>query len=598
MAELRAARDAPRHSSDGSGTVRLLEPSPARVVAGGRARFVLEYEAGPEGIAPDGELQLIPSPFWGWSTPQVSVPPAAGYTTVEGPEGKTVNASDGPWLTVRVDGGLDPGERLRIVYGADAGTAFVDRYAEQGARLWIAVDGDGDGQRGLVESSPRVDVVAGPAARLVVHVPGTARLGDEVTARVAVLDRLGNVGVEVEGAVALQWSEDAEPVSCELDERGLGLSTSACDVLGVVRVRAELVLADGRTLDARSNPMLVERVGPSILWADLHGHSQLSDGTGTVADYLAYARDVAALDVIAITDHDHWGMRPLDSEPELVRSIRDDVASFHAPGSFVALFGYEWTNWIHGHRHVLEFGAELPILSSLDDATDDPAELWSALWDLDALTFAHHSAGDPIPTDWSFEPPRQVEPVTEVASIHGASESPDAPFVLRRPLAGNFVRDALDRGYALGFVGSGDSHDGHPGLPHLAASNGGGLAGIVGAEHTKASVLDALRGRRTFATNGPRILVRAALGQSPMGSDVAPGGGPRSLYIRAIGTGALERIEVVRSGSIIAGIPFEDDVEEFEGTLELSELAFGEYVYLRVIQRDRGAAWTSPFFIR
>ena len=33
----------------------------------------------------------------------------------------------------------------------------------------------------------------------------------------------------------------------------------------------------------------------------------LSDGTGTPEDYFAYARDVAALDVIALTDHDHWG---------------------------------------------------------------------------------------------------------------------------------------------------------------------------------------------------------------------------------------------------------------------------------------------------
>ena len=35
--------------------------------------------------------------------------------------------------------------------------------------------------------------------------------------------------------------------------------------------------------------------GPRILWGDLHGHSNFSDGTGLPEDYFVYARDVAAL---------------------------------------------------------------------------------------------------------------------------------------------------------------------------------------------------------------------------------------------------------------------------------------------------------------
>jgi hypothetical protein len=35
---------------------------------------------------------------------------------------------------------------------------------------------------------------------------------------------------------------------------------------------------------------------------------------------------------------------------------------------------------------------------------------------------------------------------------------------------------------------------------------------------------------------------------------------------------------------------------EWSARLELSALAPGEFAYVRVVQRDDGAAWSSPFF--
>ena len=100
----------------------------------------------------------------------------------------------------------------------------------------------------------------------------------------------------------------------------------------------------------------------------------------------------------------------------------------------MTLLGFEWTSWLHGHRHVLYFADEGPLVSSLDEATDDPAELWKALRGQPALTFAHHSAGGPVATNWAFAPDPVLEPVTEVASVHGSSEALDAP--LPDPRAG------------------------------------------------------------------------------------------------------------------------------------------------------------------
>src|SRR6185436_14504476 len=62
------------------------------------------------------------------------------------------------------------------------------------------------------------------------------------------------------------------------------------------RVRAKATTAGLRTLVAKvaggqrtSNPILVGEKPRRVLWADLHGHSNLSDGTATPEEYYAYA---------------------------------------------------------------------------------------------------------------------------------------------------------------------------------------------------------------------------------------------------------------------------------------------------------------------
>jgi hypothetical protein len=56
----------------------------------------------------------------------------------------------------------------------------------------------------------------------------------------------------------------------------------------------------------------------------------------------------------------------------------------------------------------------------------------------------------------------------------------------------------------------------------------------------------------------------------------------------------MMRIDIVRSGHF-STIPLQGELEWTEDR-EIPPLQNGEYLYIRVIQQDLGAAWSSPIF--
>ncbi|MHC5209997.1 MAG: CehA/McbA family metallohydrolase [Planctomycetota bacterium] len=597
--DLAADLAAERHASDGGGRLSLDLPDgdDGRTQVGASRSWAFLYEAGPLGVAVGGTLDFQPPPFWGWSPPQRGSPDFPGYTTIETQAtGVTLESVglDAGALRIGIGGrALASGETIRIVYGAGPAGARADIYAERGSPFHVFVDGDGDGVREALPDPPTVDVHAGPPARLIATLDSTARPGDEVRLCLAVLDAAGNAGCEVDGWLTLDADSGLDVparVALEPDARGRAVVTARVTAAGVQRVR----VTGPAGLSAISNPLLVHESGSRILWADLHGHSNLSDGTGLPEDYYSYARDVARLDIAALSDHDHWGLPFMDRTPDMWETVKRATREAHEPGRFVTLLAYEWTSWIHGHRHVLYFTDEGEIFSSVDPRHATPRGLWDALAGQPALTLTHHSAGEPVPTDWSWAPDPVLEPLTEIMSVHGCSEAADAPRTVRGGIPGNFARDALDQGYRLGFVGSGDSHDGHPGLVHLASGIGtGGLAAVLAEDCTREAVLEALRARRAYATSGQRIVLRVTLDGRPMGSPV-PAGAER-LVTEVVGTAPIQSVDLVRSGSVVE-TRIGDGAETFKHSWSLQGLARGEYVYVRVIQADGGMAWSSPFF--
>ncbi len=592
-----------RHPSDGGGRAWRVE-SEGLHVAGSRERVDIVFEAGPLGVAEDGAVFLQPSPFWEWDPPQARFPDAPGFSEVrDPPEGVELELDDrvGGLLIAWVRGrALEAGETFRFVYGAGPAGARIDRFAEERTPIYVSVDGDGDGVRAFIEHSPRMDIVGGPPRQLSLILPTTAIPGQSVRLTVAALDIHRSLSPVESGSIVILDPPAGLELIPEIELGGAFGSSRSIEVVvrepGIYRLTGE-----GRGelagLMAASNPLMARKGLPQVAWGDLHGHSQLSDGTGTPLQYFAYARNVAGLSVAALTDHDHWGIKALDGQPAFWSEIRDAVGQFNEPGRFVTLLGYEWTSWLHGHRHVLYFSDQGEVYSSLDPRYETPAALWDALRGQSALTFAHHSAGGPVSTNWRYAPDPVLEPLTEIVSVHGSSEAPDSPLPIYDPVPGNYVRDALNAGYPLGFLGSGDTHDGHPGIREPGAS--GGLAGIFTRALTREAVLEALRARQVYATNGPRIYLRVELDGQPMGSitEFHPDeAGESRLRVEVLAPEPIVAVDLIRSG-IRVRIPVDS---ELLWTLDrrIPVLQPGEYHYVRVVTEGEGAAWSSPIFAR
>ncbi len=591
----------PPGHGDGGGRASIEPADPVRVAT--RGTWTIRFITGPDSIATGGGLVVQYPVFWNWSKPQTTDPSYPGYvewaTSVEDVE-LTGFASHLGWVRIVVDEGiLVPGDTVIIVYGGGAGggQAVADPYAERGQEFLIKVDGDGDDVFAEIDRSPKIDLTAGSTAQLRLFGRGEVRDGEKTELVVSALDRFGNRAPDYRGTVrfSYRWTVSGLPdhYTFTEEDRGAHAFPVTWFNAGTGRIR---VVEEGGVLEAWSNPIrVIPRNRPEpyrLLWADLHQHSNFSDGTGLPEDLHSYARDVEYLDVFALTDHDHHGLRPLNEE--MWNRLQAVTDSFYQPDTFVTLHAYEWTNWVYGHRNVYYFGDLREVFSTADSATNSPAELWRALPDGQSLTIAHHTGGGPVPIDWSIPPDPAYEWLVEIASVHGSSECKGCPKEIYNPIEGSFVRDALALGYRLGFIAAGDGHIGHPGETYGAS---GGLAGIYAGSRTREAIWEALSARRTYATSGERIILRVDLNGHWMGSVIPLAELPDQLAIEvsAWGTAPMDRADLISDGVEIATEYGSE--EEFSCRFLVPRPESETYYYVRLTQMDGALAWSSPIWI-
>jgi hypothetical protein len=67
------------------------------------------------------------------------------------------------------------------------------------------------------------------------------------------------------------------------------------------------------------------------------------------------------------------------------------------------------------------------------------------------------------------------------------------------------------------------------------------------------------------------------------------------LFVHVVAPLPLDRVELIRSGEIVDGAAAEGRLEVVLQR-PVEALRAGEYLYVRAIQQDGGAAWSSPIF--
>ncbi|MEJ2374448.1 MAG: hypothetical protein P8Y71_03185 [Pseudolabrys sp.] len=292
------------------------------------------------------------------------------------------------------------------------------------------------------------------------------------------------------------------------------------------------------------------------LYGDIHNHNALGYGIGSLERAIDIAR--THLDFFAFTGHASWhDLEPMEGGRERhwtdgFARLREGwpkvqrlIADANRNDEFTAFLGYEWHSSRFGDQCVVFPADHRPLM-----LPDNVGELRQFCLSENALMIPHHLA---YPTgrrgvNWEvFDP--ACTPVVEIFSEHGNSEDDRGPYPFFNHSMGgrktsNTVRAALIRGMRFGFVASSDSHSGFPG------AYGEGLLAVHSRGQDRASIMEAIRARRTFALTGDRIALEMQVNGAPMGADVRAGHSVAVDYA-VEGRDELDVIELIQDGAIV-----------------------------------------------
>jgi len=515
-------------------------------------------------------------------------------------------------VRVRIEEGrLEDGDRIEVVYGDRSGGSRGHRAAAVSAPaqpVRVALDDEGTSRFRLHASrDATLTSLAGPAAEMLVHLPSTGAVGERLTGKIALVDKQYNP-VSHAATVRLRLAAGGAELPASVNvPAGAGHAQFSLTPVeaGIVRLAAE---GADLGLAVSSNPLQVHAKAPRarIYWGDLHSHTRFSwDGVGH--DAFAYARRTSGLDFYAMTDH---AVAP--DEDGTTRGLShaswDEYTALterhHAPGEFVTLHAYECSLGApYGHHNVYFRGQPGPLLYPQRNTL---LEIWAALDAGEALTIPHHTGK--FPAGVEFLPQNGLfRRNFEIYSGHGLSEAydPEHPLAFERSKFTSdakslkhpsFAQDAWRLGLFLSTIASSDDHNAHPGMPHY------GLVAVRAPRLTRSDIFQALFDRQTYGTTGAKIILELEVNGAPMGSIVAADG-PTAIRVRAIGTGAIEWVDLLRYTGAAAGFEtvrrWRPLAPEFEETL--ADAAGGPgaiyYVRLKQVEPVRGLAamaWSSP----
>lgn len=329
----------------------------------------------------------------------------------------------------------------------------------------------------------------------------------------------------------------------------------------------------------------------NLYFGQLHAHTDISNGAGSVEEAFQYASQVDGLDFFAVTDHsdsfDNADMGAIDADGADISAdwaAGKQAAASVTNGDFVGLFGFEMT-WPEDKQlgHISTFNT--PGWQTRDQ---------EAFTNVTAALENYYKALTSVPGS--------VSQFNHPDTVHGDFErfdhySPqyDAAVSLLEVAGEDGVVDceyydlALDKGWHVAPTNNQNNHKGQWGDASEARTV------VLAKDLTEESLYAAMKDRRVYATQDSDLTVYYQLNGAVMGSIL-----PKSkeaeitVFLSDPTDEAIGNVEVVTDGGAVLVSEY---VETPSQVLELSASGGHSYYYLRITQPDGDVAVTAPVWM-
>lgn len=329
----------------------------------------------------------------------------------------------------------------------------------------------------------------------------------------------------------------------------------------------------------------------NLYFGQLHAHTDISDGAGSVEEAFQYASQVDGLDFFAVTDHsdsfDNADMGAIDADGADISAdwaAGKQAAASVTNGDFVGLFGFEMT-WPEDKQlgHISTFNTPGWQTRDQEAFTNVTAALENYYKALTAVPGSVSQFNHPDTVHGDFERFDHYSPqydaavsLLEVAGEDGVVDC-------------EYYDLALDEGWHVAPTNNQNNHNGQWGDASEARTV------VLAKDLTEEALYAAMKDRRVYATQDSDLAIFYELNGTVMGSIL-----PKSeeaeitVFLSDPTDEAIGNVEVVTDGGAVLVSEY---VETPSQVLELPASGGRSYYYLRITQPDGDVAVTAPVWM-
>lgn len=329
----------------------------------------------------------------------------------------------------------------------------------------------------------------------------------------------------------------------------------------------------------------------NLYFGQLHAHTDISNGAGSVEEAFQYASQVDGLDFFAVTDHsdsfDNADMGAIDADGADISADWADgkqAAASVTNGDFVGLFGFEMT-WPEDKQlgHISTFNTPGWQTRDQADFENVPTALENYYKALASVPGSVSQFNHPDTVHGDFERfdhySPQYDAVVSLLEVAGEDGVVDC----------EYYDLALDKGWHVAPTNNQNNHNGQWGDASEARTV------VLAKSLTEEALYAAMKDRRVYATQDSDLAIYYELNGTVMGSIL-----PKSeeaeitVFLSDPTDEAIGNVEVVTDGGAVLVSEY---VETPSQVLELSASCGHSYYYLRITQPDGDVAVTAPVWM-